>query len=248
MPKKNFKYYDVYGKIKEDLIAGKYPSGSMLPTEDELVELYQASKTTIRHATKLLESEHFIERQQGRGTVILEFQQYRSRHKYHGDTVKVKYRTNGPGIPTNIGGYIEKIPVPAEVGERMQLPAGAPVYRIQWLQLIDGRAFGISVNYFHAEMTPGLGKLKFRPSSDIYTFFEQEYGLHLDHIEDVLDTVLIDEEAAAQLGINTGTPVLLIRRTGYCEKGIFQYSESILRSDIFQMSIRLDSDYFKMKK
>ena len=100
MPKKNFKYYDVYGKIKEDLIAGKYPSGSMLPTEDELVELYQASKTTIRHATKLLESEHFIERQQGRGTVILEFQQYRSRHKYHGDTVKVKYRTNGPGIPS----------------------------------------------------------------------------------------------------------------------------------------------------
>ena len=249
MPKKDFKYYDVYNQIKKDLIDGKYPAGSMLPTENELVEKYNASKTTIRHAAQLLEAERFIEKQQGRGTVVLEFYQYKSRHKYsHSEIIKVNYNTTGPGIPSNVGGFIEEIPASAEIAKFMNIPAGSPVFRIQNLQLIDGRVFGISTNYYRADYVPGLSKLKFRPSTDIYAYFEKEYDLHLDHIDDTLDTINIDSENAAQLGLYPDTPVLVIRRTGYSDKGIFQYSESLIRTDIFQMTITLNSDYFQRSR
>ena len=43
-------YLEVADKIKEDIFSGKYPVGSMLPTESELEELFQVSKITVRKA------------------------------------------------------------------------------------------------------------------------------------------------------------------------------------------------------
>ena len=40
-------YLEVADKIKEDIFSGKYPVGSMLPTESELEELFQVSKITV---------------------------------------------------------------------------------------------------------------------------------------------------------------------------------------------------------
>lgn len=246
MAKTDYKYLEVYSQIKNDLISGKYPAGSMLPTEDELINIYSASKTTIRHAAKILSDERYIEKKQGRGTEVLQFQKYKSRQKYgKRDDIKVRYCTGGPGVTTNVGGYIEKIDANAEIAKKMDISEGNQVYKLTWLQLVDGRVFGLSTNYFRAEFVPGLGNLRYRPSGDIYAYFENEFQLHLDHIEDTIDVTAVGEQDAVQLGVYPGTPVMLIRRTGYCEKGIFQYSESLLRTDIFQMSINLDADYFK---
>lgn len=37
-------YLEVADKIKEDIFSGKYPVGTMLPTENELEEMFQVSK------------------------------------------------------------------------------------------------------------------------------------------------------------------------------------------------------------
>ncbi len=54
-------YLEVADKIKEDIFSGKYPVGSMLPTESELEELFQVSKITVRKAIELLASDEYVE-------------------------------------------------------------------------------------------------------------------------------------------------------------------------------------------
>lgn len=60
----------VYGKI-EDLITSKYPIGSMLPTELQLVELYKSTRGTVRNALDDLVQEGIISRRSGIGTVVV---------------------------------------------------------------------------------------------------------------------------------------------------------------------------------
>lgn len=64
-------YRRVAVDIKEDIFAGVYPIGSLLPTEQELCDRFRASRYTIREALRLLEEDAMVERRQGRGTEVI---------------------------------------------------------------------------------------------------------------------------------------------------------------------------------
>ncbi len=64
------KYQDVYCQLKADIYT-KYPLGSFLPPELELMQIYNTSRTTIRRAVSILRDEHILDVRQGRGTQVL---------------------------------------------------------------------------------------------------------------------------------------------------------------------------------
>lgn len=53
-----------------DLIREKYPPGTKIPIEPELMELFQVSRTTIRAATRALCSRNILEIRRGDGTYV----------------------------------------------------------------------------------------------------------------------------------------------------------------------------------
>ncbi len=63
-------YMEVYGKIKNDILVGKYPPGSILPTEAELSETFFVSRITIQKAMQILKKDGYISRTPGRGTFV----------------------------------------------------------------------------------------------------------------------------------------------------------------------------------
>ncbi len=65
-------YIEIYDKLKQDIIAGKYPPGTMLPTEMELAEMFYVSRITVQKAMQLLRKDGFISRTAGRGTFVEE--------------------------------------------------------------------------------------------------------------------------------------------------------------------------------
>ena len=60
-------YLEVADKIKEDIFSGKYPVGTMLPTENELEEMFQVSKITVRKAIELLATDEYVEKKADEG-------------------------------------------------------------------------------------------------------------------------------------------------------------------------------------
>ena len=50
---------------------GKFPVGSFLPGELELIDRFDASRHTIREALRVLEDMGLVKRQRGRGTLVL---------------------------------------------------------------------------------------------------------------------------------------------------------------------------------
>ncbi|MGE4319138.1 MAG: FadR/GntR family transcriptional regulator [Deferribacterales bacterium] len=56
---------EVYGQLKDAILTEKYKAGDKLPSERELIEMFQVSRTVVREAIKILEANQFVEIKQG---------------------------------------------------------------------------------------------------------------------------------------------------------------------------------------
>jgi DNA-binding LacI/PurR family transcriptional regulator len=64
------KYKRIYTQLRTALESGHYLSGEKMPSENELVESYSASRPTIRRALAQLELDGLIQRRMGSGTIV----------------------------------------------------------------------------------------------------------------------------------------------------------------------------------
>jgi DNA-binding LacI/PurR family transcriptional regulator len=65
------KYYHVYVSLLDRIRSGEFGTGDMLPPEWKLVNDYGVSRITVIKALDLLEREGIIDRQQGRGSFVM---------------------------------------------------------------------------------------------------------------------------------------------------------------------------------
>ncbi|WP_179088007.1 GntR family transcriptional regulator [Paenibacillus sp. FSL R7-0273] len=65
-------YQKIYQQIKEDIQNGKYKPGEQIPTEKELMELFEVSRLTAKNAMNLMAEEGWINRVSGKGSFVSE--------------------------------------------------------------------------------------------------------------------------------------------------------------------------------
>ena len=68
--KRRPRYLALADDLAEDIIAGRYPVGSMLPSETELCERYDVSRYTVREAIRRIQSVGLVSTRQGLGTRV----------------------------------------------------------------------------------------------------------------------------------------------------------------------------------
>ncbi|MGN1106824.1 MAG: substrate-binding domain-containing protein [Huintestinicola sp.] len=64
------KYEIIVSSLSEEIKKGFYPSGTFLPTEEKLAEIYGVSRQTVRKALSILEKNNIIEKKQGSGSMV----------------------------------------------------------------------------------------------------------------------------------------------------------------------------------
>ncbi|APX71325.1 GntR family transcriptional regulator [Companilactobacillus allii] len=64
-------YQNIAADIKKNILSNKYEIGTLIPTENELEDMYKVSKITIRKAVELLVSEGYLEKKSGIGTKVI---------------------------------------------------------------------------------------------------------------------------------------------------------------------------------
>lgn len=63
-------YVQMYSIFLQKIENGEWQSGTKIPTENQLCNLYNVSKVTVREAIQELVREGFLKRQQGKGTFV----------------------------------------------------------------------------------------------------------------------------------------------------------------------------------
>lgn len=221
---------------KHDLIAaqlrGQIESGSLaigddLPSESELQSRFGVSRGPIRQALATLRSEGLIETTQGRPPRVRAQPLAQSIDDFFSFSSWVRAQGKVPGQRTFE--IARRRATPALV-ERMGLAEGEFVVEIVRLRLIDGIPTMIERSAFH----DSIGKALLNFDTDRGSIYEYliDNGAELDEGTHVVDAVPAAPLDAELLGVETGSPLLRVRRVTRSRRGlILETSDDRYRPD-----------------
>ena len=66
------KFITIYEALKEEILDGSLSYGDQIPSENDLVQTYQASRETVRKALHLLVSDGMIQKIRGKGSIVID--------------------------------------------------------------------------------------------------------------------------------------------------------------------------------
>ncbi len=237
------KYIKVYNAIKSDLLSEKYPAGTFLPPEGELMKLYEASKTTIRHAVSMLREDHLVDVRQGRGTEVLSSRNRAANYRRYENVqgIGTRFLIEGQLKMNKSEAIVDTVPAEIRVAQALKLPIGTRIFRIQRLQLVNDSAFAYMVNYVPKSIAPNLDKFR-EPIVLLYDYLRDKYHLNCTFAEETINAVPAGFMESQFLKVPAGQPLIMLKRIAHCEQGILEYSETTLRSDLLEIYVTMETD------
>lgn len=223
------KYKKVYQDIKKKIEDQVWSTGQALPTENELMEIYSYSKDTIRKALSLLEMDGYIQKKQGKSSIVIEHglmkEQYLSEIKTAGELNKrSKHKIQTELTSLYIVQGQNDLMSTFEVDDKVDF------YRVSRVRLIDGERLEYEISYFDRRVVPYLSKEI--AESSIYRYLEEELKLTISHSRREISFRFANEEEKQLMDLADYEMVVVVTSVTYLSNGqAFQYGTISYRPD-----------------
>jgi GntR family transcriptional regulator len=229
-------YAQLESVLAAEIAAGALLPGSRLPNEEELVERYAVSRTTVRQTIQNLVRRGLIEIRRGKGTFVLQPKITQELTQLSGFVEDMQ--ALGRNASARL---LDKQTVPASeaVARQLAIAPGTPVVRIQRVRLADNSPLSFDETWLPGEIGERIleNDLETEP---IFSLLEQKYDTPLTEAEYRLEAVSADATVARALGIAVGSPIFLIERTSYTsERQPIDYEKLYYRGDQIRFVTRL---------
>jgi GntR family transcriptional regulator len=232
-PPREPKYYQVKRHLLE--LIGELAPGAAVPTERDLTAELATSRTTVRRALAELVGEGRLVRRQGSGTFVAE-----PKIVWPLQMSSFTNQANAYGYATStrlLEAARDRADV--EIADRLAVKPGAPTYRIERLRLVDDIPMAIESSHLSAARFPGLiGELRREPS--LYRILSSKYDVVPIEAEETIETASAAPREADLLGVDTGSPVLVLGRHSFdADNSPIEYVRSWYRGDRYTFVARL---------
>ncbi|MBY5010550.1 UTRA domain-containing protein [Streptococcus suis] len=223
------KYKKVYQDIKKKIEDQVWSTGQALPTENELMEIYSYSKDTIRKALSLLEMDGYIQKKQGKSSIVIEHglmkEQYLSEIKTAGELNKrSKHQIQTELTSLYIVQGQDDLMSTFEVDDKVDF------YRVSRVRTIDGERLEYEISYFDRRVVPYLSKEI--AESSIYSYLEKELKLTISHSRREISFRFANEEEKQLMDLADYEMVVVVTSVTYLSNGqAFQYGTISYRPD-----------------
>ncbi|MDA0185880.1 MAG: phosphonate metabolism transcriptional regulator PhnF [Proteobacteria bacterium] len=142
------KWRQIRAEIEQDIMDGVLPAGAKLPTEPELVAVYDAGRHSVRRAITDLAKDGLLSVEQGRGTFV----QPRPVLEYSiGTRTRLRPNLAPQGVDVsseNLG--VEHVQAGGSIAADLGLETGAPVIASGRMTLADGIPISFGTLYHDA--------------------------------------------------------------------------------------------------
>jgi GntR family transcriptional regulator len=236
-------YHRLYVILRDRIMSGAHPAGSVLPSEVELTEAFSVSRITAKRALDELAAEGLVERVRGRGTTV---------------TRRAAALVGARPITASIDGLLESLntigretsveviefgyaPPPDFARTKLDLEPGALAQRAVRVRSLDGEPLSQSTTYVPEHIGRAYG------AKDLETIaligLLEQAGVVVGTAEQSITATLADSLTASRLKVGVGAPLLLMKR---CVKDTAgkpaQYIEILYRPDRFEYRMSLTRD------
>ena len=224
-------YQSVIDHILSRIRSGELQPGDLIPPENQLASDLGVSIGTVRKAVDKLEQERRLYRHQGKGTYVsrIDFDNSLFRFFSYGDAMGGAARF--PKSTTRR----EKIEGNAVVCGELQVPVGTPLIYLERIGRTDtNEPVMVEKCWWIAEYVEGIQDSEVHIPDLLYAVVEEKFGVTVVRSEETLTAEATNEENAALLGINTGDPVVVLRRHTYTvNEKLIEYRITRGRADLF---------------
>lgn len=227
----NNKFIRIYENIAADIRTGKIEAGTLLPSELDLTEQYQTSRETIRKALKMLYEEGYIQKIQGKGSIVLDIRKID--FPISGlVSFKELAQKMGHRAKTYVNVFEER-EVDQNLFKQINFALNEKVWEIVRVRNVDGEHVILDKDYISQKLVPGLNKEICNNS--IYEYIEGELGLAISFAKKEILVEEPTEEDRKWLDLDGFHNVVVVRSQVYLEDASpFQYTESRHRPDKFK--------------
>jgi DNA-binding GntR family transcriptional regulator len=235
------RYVEVTSELRRRVETGEYAVGTRLPTETQLTEEFDVSRSTIRQALAAMEEAGLIDRRQGSGTRVLARRapvRYVQTAGSEGDILRYAAET-----VLDIVGPAGAV----SVSDARRLHLGDPD---QWVRVRGVRRdphvlppLGITTLYVRASHADAALRGGPRSREAIFAKIAQAHSLTLSLIEQEITATLLTDDEAEVLDAAPGGPALAVVRRYHSEEcGLFEVAESVHPADRFSHAVRLERE------
>ena len=230
-------YYKVKKDIERRINEGYFKKEDYLPSESELQNEYNVSRTTIRKAIGLLVDDGLITIVRGKGTKVTP-----SRIKHNISTLMSFTKLmHEQGLRPSIRNVkVQKVEPSEEVASKLELPGGEKVFKIYRERIADTEPISINISYISSNKIPFFIESYFDEYQSLYQILEKNHQVIIQSTTDEVTAVKADKQLASTLNINENEPVLFIERLAYTsDNTLLELSKIFLRSDRYKHVITL---------
>ncbi|MBY0219001.1 trehalose operon repressor [Paenibacillus illinoisensis] len=227
----NNKFIRIYEDIAAHIRNGEIEAGSLLPSELDLSESYQTSRETIRKALKMLYEEGYIQKIQGKGSIVLDIRMID--FPISGlVSFKELAKKMGQRARTHVE-ELEELKVDQALFKTIQFGMGEQVWKIVRVRNVDGERVILDKDYVSQRLVPGLTKEICNDS--IYEYMEDQLGLSISFAKKEILVEEPTEEDRRLMDLEGFHNVVVVRSQVYLEDASpFQFTESRHRPDKFK--------------
>ncbi|HLO16246.1 MAG TPA: GntR family transcriptional regulator, partial [Anaerolineales bacterium] len=114
--------------LQEAIQQGRFPSGSQLPSEMELLQMLGVSRTTLREALRILAEQRLIRKRRGLGTFVMERAIVKDLSQNFGITEMISQAGYTPGMRDV---QIKPDKASKTLAEKLSVPENSPIVVIE---------------------------------------------------------------------------------------------------------------------
>lgn len=232
-------FSEIARDLTEGIATGRFPVGSVLPTELELCSLYNTSRHTVRAALHELQQLGLVSRRKNAGTRVESIQPRNDFRPSLGSVEDlVQFGTTHVRVVQSTGETTAK----GDLAKTLGCASGMRWFRISSLRVEkeSQRPIGWTDVYIDPQYAEIGEIVRASPDTLVSTVIEGRYGRRVAEIRQTVRAVTVPEPVAQALKVEAGMPGLEILRHYVDAAGqVFEVSRSVHPADRFAVTMRL---------
>ncbi|QNO15512.1 trehalose operon repressor [Alkalicella caledoniensis] len=225
------KYFKIYNDITVKIEKKEITPNTKLPSENEMMTLYDVSRDTVRKALNMLESNGFIQKIKGKGSFVLDINRF---------DFPVSGLTSFKELAEKLGQKsnthvkeLELISPDDYLMRHLKLSPEDEVWKVIRVREIGNRKIILDKDYFNKKYVPELTKEICEDS--IYDYIENELNLSISFAKKEITVQQATSEDKVLLDLKNYDMIVVVKTHVYLEDAsLFQYTESRHRPDKFR--------------
>jgi len=185
----------------------------MLPSEAELVEEFNLSRSTVRQALDMLVNDGLIHRRRGQGTFVATptIEQNLSRIISFWEDMRQRGLRPATKVLSS-----ELVAAPEDIAAALQIKAGEELANIVRLRLADDEPMSVEHSFLVHNYCPGVTR-KYHADLSLRQMLADQYNVTLVYAKQKIRAISASRSLAQELCIERNDPLLYIERVSYSD-------------------------------